>query len=166
MDKMKTPVHSMFPAFVYPVLGFCFCFSRPHSVVLMSPDGEKMNPLSRCNVSFCPTSSVHIKHYDFGVKIMSKLFTKKTQKLSAAHICQYAAEMQKERVASNVTSIEAPYRVRGIEMLIEVTFGETVECTLQYSTFDFCNTLSFILNFTQSQFVSVNRCCLFKINVH
>lgn len=37
-------------------------------------------------------------------------------------------------ITPNVTPINAPYRVRVIEMVIEVTFEET-ECTLQYLTF-------------------------------
>lgn len=43
--------------------------------------------------------------------------------------------MCRSSVTSNVTSMNAPYRVRGIEMVIEVTFGGTVDCTLQYLTF-------------------------------
>lgn len=35
----------------------------------------------------------------------------------------------------NVTTIIAPYRVRVTEMVIEVTFGETVEYTPHFLTF-------------------------------
>lgn len=62
----------------------------------------------------------------------------------------------------NVTPINAPYRVRVIEMVIEAIFGETVECTLQYLTSITLHPQ--ILSSTQSHYVSVNRC--FHLNVY
>lgn len=62
---------------------------------------------------------------------------KKKTRQSAAHFC-LSVEMQnvcnlEEMTTCNLKcdSINAPYRVRGIEMVIEVTFGETVEYPLQ-----------------------------------
>lgn len=82
---------------------------------------------------------------------------KKTQKQHALiFVYMQSQQMCRSFVTSNVTSMNAPYRVRGIETVIEVTFGETVYCTLQYLPFKMLHPQ--ILNFTQ--YVSVSRCCL------
>lgn len=60
----------------------------------------------------------------------------KKKKKVAAYLCSYAVAAEMQRVCNaadfttktpNVTPINAPYRVRVIEMVIEGTFGENIE---------------------------------------
>lgn len=135
----------------------------------MSPNGEGKRgiktTLSHVETSAFVTLKRNIKDSDVGfIRYVRNLrFTKKTsqeQLISVNMVCHRSAM---QPMNSNVTPIKAPYRVRVIEIVIEVMFEESMD--FLYSTFSLLHPQS--LNFTQSQKVSVNRCLHLNIfNVH